>query len=141
MANQANVVEINEGQTKIFTVSAANYIGSKTKPATADKNQLMPIVIPTIEGGQLPETARILPGTIAQRAGIEAGKSYQLSVTNGGPRPYVDKQTGEEKVGTQWNYLVLHTLSFKDLRDIQNEQSNSSAVKAPTNNVVANPFQ
>ena len=140
MANEANSM-IAEGQSKMFTVSVANYSGSKTKPATADSNGLMPVILPSIEGGQLPETARVVTGTVAQRAGLVAGKSYQISVSNGGPRTYPDKATGEERTGTQWNYQVLHELSFKDLRDIQNEQSNSSAVKAPTNNVVANPFQ
>lgn len=137
MANQANLM-INEGQSKIFTVSVAQFNGSVVKPAKPDTNQLMPVVLPSIDGNQLPENARVISGTVAQRSGLEVGKSYQISVTNAGPgKPYIDKETGEEKVGTQYNYQVLHTLSFKDLRDIQNEQSSvsvSAKVKAE------NPF-
>lgn len=131
---------LKEGQSAMFTVSCLNYSGSTAKPATADKNGKMPVVLVALEGGPLPTNSSVLAGTVAERTGLSVGNTYMISITNGGPRTYANGD-GEEVVGTQWNYTIVHTLNFKELREIQIEQAKANAsVFTATAKKVDSPF-
>ena len=74
-----------------FVVKVNQFQGSLDNPARPDKNGQMPVIL-TSYNGQLPNNARVISGTVAQRNGWEVGQNYVVSLTLGG----VDKQFGEQ---------------------------------------------
>ena len=67
------------------------------RPATADKNGNMPVYFEIFNKGTLPERARVISGTVAERAGLEVGKVYLLKV---------EKTGHDEKYGDQFRHSV-----------------------------------
>lgn len=56
-------------------VNVNAYTGSTTKPAQADRNGKMPVIMTPFKGS-VPNRAMVITGTVAERAGIETGNSY-----------------------------------------------------------------
>lgn len=69
----------------IFVATARPFNGSTDNPAEADKNGKMPVIL-NVVAGKAPN-ARVLSGTVAERAGFAIGKSYLVSSTEGTPDP------------------------------------------------------
>ena len=62
-----------------FVVKVNEFQGSTARPATSDKNGQFPVIL-NAHNGTLPANARVLSGTVAQRAGLEIGKNYAVKV-------------------------------------------------------------
>ena len=60
-------------------VSVGLFQGTKDKPATANKNGLMPLYLTPVSG-KFPEGRQVMDGTVAERAGIEIGKMYLINI-------------------------------------------------------------
>lgn len=60
-------------------VSVGMFQGTKDKPATANKNGLMPLYLTPVSG-KFPEGRQVMDGSVAERAGIEPGKMYLINV-------------------------------------------------------------
>lgn len=84
-----------------FVVKVNQFNGSAARPATTDKNGLAPVVL-TSYNGTLPANARVLSGTVAQRAGMYEGHNYAVRLVLTG----VDRQYGE-----QYRYEVVGEVS------------------------------
>lgn len=69
----------------LFVATARAFNGSTDNPAEPDKNGMMPIIL-NVVAGKAPN-ARVLSGTVAERAGFTVGKSYLTSSTEGAPDP------------------------------------------------------
>ncbi len=63
-----------------FVLKVNAFQGSNARPATADKNGLMPVFLESLNG-EIPERARVISGTVAERAGFQVGKVYLTKVT------------------------------------------------------------
>lgn len=88
-----------------FVVKVNQFNGSAARPATADKNGLAPVVL-TSYNGTLPANARVISGTVAQRAGMFEGFNYAVKLVLTG----IDKQYGE-----QYRYEVVGEVSTLDV--------------------------
>lgn len=118
----------------LFTVSVSQFNGSNDRPAKEDKNGLMPVVITSLDGSELPTRARVLSGTVAQRAGLEPGKSYMVNVVKTGESTYFDSE-GTEQTGENYSINPLRELTFADLKDLAKDQNS-----VPATQKTANPF-
>lgn len=67
----------------LFVGTVRQFNGSTEEPATPDKNGKMPVII-NVVAGRAPNT-RVLSGTVAERAGMQVGKSYLVNSTEGEP--------------------------------------------------------
>lgn len=133
--------EVTANEQTIFIVAVGNFNGSKDRPAKEDANGLMPVVLSSIDGEVLPERSSVMSGTIAHNAGLIPGESVMVSIKVNANNPtstYKDAN-GADATGINYNYQVLKTLSFKDLRDIQAEQSTAKSGVAQRRGVT-NPF-
>lgn len=83
-----------------FVVSVNPFNGGKKGAATPDVNGLFPVIL-TGRNGDLPERARVLSGTVAKNAGIEAGTIYLLSIDD----------LGEGEYGTIYRHQVIGSLT------------------------------
>jgi len=77
-------------------VSVGLFQGTKDKPATANKNGLMPLYL-TVVSGKFPKGRNVMDGSVAERAGIEPGKMYLISVD----------EVDANEYGRQFNYTKL----------------------------------
>jgi len=68
-------------------VSVGMFQGTKDKPATANKNGLMPLYLTPVSG-KFPEGRQVMDGSVAERAGIEPGKMYLINVDEVEPNEY-----------------------------------------------------
>ena len=80
------------------------FFGSKERPAKADTNELMPVILDIISG-EYP-TKRILSGTTAKLFGFEVGNVYLAK--------YEEKEEDED-YGRQFNWSVIMKLSLEDV--------------------------
>lgn len=88
-----------------FVVKVNQFSGSTNRPATADKNGFAPVLL-SAHNGTLPSNARVISGTVANRAGMEVGKNYAVKVTLTG----IDNQYGE-----QYQYEVVGELTTMEV--------------------------
>ena len=110
-----------------FVVKVNQFNGSAARPATTDKNGLAPVVL-TSYNGTLPANARVLSGTVAQRAGMYEGHNYAVRLVLTG----VDRQYGEqyryEVVGEVSTVEVVTKLKEFGTGIVQRETSTNSEV-------------
>lgn len=82
---------------------------------TADKNGKSPVIL-NVVAGTCPNRI-VISGTVAERAGIQVGKTYLLQCR---------ETKSDAKYGRQFNYSVMDTLS--GLQIIESQKSLGSAV-------------
>lgn len=94
-----------------------------------DKNDKMPVYL-ECKNGSLPERARVLNGTIAERLNIAVDKIYAFEVT----------YTGDGDYGPQYRHTILSPVSIVEYAQMQSAGFPKTQllfdVKAPVN---ANP--
>ena len=81
-----------------FVVKVNQFNGSAARPATTDKNGLAPVVL-TSYNGTLPANARVISGTVAQRAGMFEGFNYAVKLVLTGVDPNYGEQYRYDVVG------------------------------------------
>jgi hypothetical protein len=84
-----------------------------------DKNGLSSVYLTSIHGAPIPERARVMSGTLAERAGLQLHHSYLMKIDESGSNEY----------GTNYTYLVLNELSVADI--ISFARTNVAAPAAP----------
>jgi hypothetical protein len=82
-----------------------------------DKNGLSSVYLTSIHGAPIPERARVMSGTLAERSGLQLHHSYLMKIDESGTNEY----------GTNYSYLVLNELSVQDI--ISFARNNVSAPK------------
>jgi hypothetical protein len=87
-------------KVQVLTVAVSVFQGSTTRPAKADKNGMLPVIL-TALSGSLPNDAKVLSGTIADRAGLTVGSVCTIAITTGEQREY------EGSMRNTYNYLKL----------------------------------
>ncbi len=88
----------------MFIVEANIY--SQGKP---DKNGLSPLIIETLDGTHLPTKSKIVNGTIARNAGLEAGNKYAVQIQQINDSPIY---------GEQYRVIVLSKLSSSEIKSL-----------------------
>lgn len=82
-------------------VTVNEFNGSAERPATADKNGEMPVILRVV-AGKLPNRALVLSGTVAKRAGLRVGQPALVQCTEGDT---------DEQYGRQFNVNKIADLS------------------------------
>jgi hypothetical protein len=80
--------------------------GSIVQP---DKAGFMPLYMTVISGGELPENAKILNGTIAENQGMVVGKVYAITV---------NELESDPIHGEQFEVQNMMELGFKDIQGL-----------------------
>lgn len=88
-----------------YIIKVNQFQGSVNRPAVADKNGFAPVIL-SAHNGTLPEKARVISGTVAQRAGMQVGHNYAVKVS----LVKIDDQYGE-----QYQYEVIGELSTMEV--------------------------
>lgn len=86
-----------------FVASVKNFNGSTERPAEEDKNGEMPVILDVV-AGKCPNK-RVLSGTVALRAGMEAGKAYLMKC----------EEIDRDEYGRQFRFSTIKELGFSEL--------------------------
>lgn len=87
----------------LFVASVKAFNGSNERPAEADGNGMMPIIL-DIVAGSCPNK-RVISGTVAKRAGMEIGKSYLCKA----------EEIDATEFGRQFRFSAITELGINDL--------------------------
>lgn len=104
--------------TSIFVASAQPFTGPDSNPASADKNDKMPIILVGV-AGKYPDK-RVLSGTVAERAGFEPHNTYLVSVQEG---------ESDKEYGRQFTYTNLGKMNMADIISAKKELGAASMVQ------------
>jgi len=113
-----------------FVVKVSQFNGSVARPAKTDKNGLAPVVL-TSYNGTLPANARVLSGTVAQRAGMFEGFNYAVKVVQTGVDPTYGEQYRYDVVGEVSTLDVVTKLKEFGQGIVQRESENTPANAEP----------
>lgn len=119
-----------------FVCKVNQFNGSKDRPATTDINGFAPVILVS-HNGVLPTNARVISGTVAQRAGLVVGNNYAITVT----MTHIDDQYGE-----QYQYDVIGEVSTMEVVTSKFEQGvvqrlNSTSASDPKSVSAGTPAQ
>jgi hypothetical protein len=103
-----------------FVVKVNEFKGSAVNPATCDKNGQFPVIL-SAHNGTLPSNARVISGTVADRAGLEIGKNYAVKVVLTGVDPIYGEQYRYEVAGEVSTIDVVTKLKDFGIGVVQNE--------------------
>lgn len=90
-------------EATLFVASIKAFNGSNERPAEADENGHMPIIIDVVAGSC--PNKRVLSGTVAMRAGMIIGKNYLCKA----------EEVDETDYGRQFRFSTVVQLGIKDL--------------------------
>lgn len=89
-------------KTFIFAATVKQFQGSNERPAEADKNDLMPVILDVIAGSC--PNVRVLSGTVAARGGMAVGEGYLIKAVETGA---VYEKEGSDEVVPQYNFSTM----------------------------------
>lgn len=90
-----------------------------------NRNGKTPVYLNSLNG-ELPDRARVLDGTIAERSNVKVGETYALSLT----------QTGNGDYGPTYRHLFVKCLNFEDIQSVM--RNGQQGIVQKTAEVLAN---
>lgn len=98
-------------KSNLAMVTVKNYNGTKDKPAKADNNGNMPVIL-MVSAGRVPNRT-VLSGTVAQNEGLDVNHTYIVNVIEREP---------DSEYGRQFGFsIVREVTSVKDIMEAKAE--------------------
>jgi len=103
-----------------FVATVNTFSGSTERPAKQDRNGKDPIILSVISGKAPNRT--VLSGTVAERAGLEVGKTYLIQV----------RETEANEYGRQFRFEKIGEPSMLDVLDMEDRLGEPTIIDVST---------